>query len=115
MSWLSEYRAKTKRYNRAYKELKEKGKIDLTKMRDIEWAFYALFFAFISFSLPYLVLINYHSIDITELTGLANLLVIYLFVAAAVYCVIWWQEYKFDREVNKKVKEYLKQKEVKNE
>jgi hypothetical protein len=115
MSWLSEYRAKTKRYNEACRELKKKGEIDITKMRDIKWAFYALFFAWLSFSLPYLVLVYYYNSHIAELVGLANLLGVYFLIVAGVYCVIWWQEYKFDSEVNKKVKEYLKQKEVKDE
>lgn len=117
MSWLSEYKRRAKRYNKAYRELKEKGEIDLTKIRDIQWAFYALFFAFISFSLPYLVLIEYYdkSLFLSYQGPLTVLLEIYLFVAAAIYLVIWWQYYKFDSEVNKKVKDYLKQKEIENE
>lgn len=114
MSWLSDYKSRVKRYNTAYRELKEKGEVDLTKMRDIKWAFYDLFFAFISFSLPYLVLIEYYdkSLFLSYQGPLTVLLEIYLFVAAAIYLVIWWQYYKFDSEVNKKVKAYLKQKEA---
>ncbi|MDY6984887.1 MAG: hypothetical protein SVE93_00520 [Candidatus Thermoplasmatota archaeon] len=112
MSWLSEYRKRAKRYNEACRELKEKGEIDITKIRDIQWAQWTLVISFISFGLPFVALREDLERLVIEFPKIKTVVTVYLFVMVAIYFVLWWQEMKLDSEVNKKVKAYLKQKEA---
>lgn len=114
MSWLSEYRAKTKRYNEACRELKEKGEIDVSTLIRVMHIQTLLIFGILSYLMP-LVSINSDLKWIFEYPELAFNFKLYMAAVGGFFILTLILETILNRQIDKKVYEYMKQKEAKNE